>query len=124
MSSYFCRHAVNVTPSSIACAAPCATNGNIGWQASPSSVTLPTDQRASGARSNRPQMNVSSLPETEMAFDFYAERRSQQSVPVVPALLMHGHGHHAEAGELVAQAQAMNHASCVWRHVDASADFA
>src|SRR5262245_31746590 len=30
MSSYFCRHAVSVTPSSIACAAPCATNGNIG----------------------------------------------------------------------------------------------
>src|SRR5437016_5843056 len=54
MSSYFCRHAVNVTPSSIACAAPCATNGNIGWQASPSSVTLPTDQRARRAVKQAP----------------------------------------------------------------------
>ena len=64
------------------------------------------------------------LPEAEMAFNFHAERRAQQSPPVVPALLMHGHGLHTEAGELVAQAQPMNHASCVRRHVDASADFA
>ena len=44
----------------MAMAAPCARNGSIGWQASPSNVTRPTDQRASGARSNRPQTKVSS----------------------------------------------------------------
>ena len=38
-------------------AAPWAMNGSIAWQASPSSVTRPADQRSSGARSNSAQMN-------------------------------------------------------------------
>jgi hypothetical protein len=34
--------------------------GSIAWHASPSSVTLPADQRSSGVWSNSAQMNVSS----------------------------------------------------------------
>jgi type I restriction-modification system DNA methylase subunit len=54
-SPSFARQAASVAPSSIACAAPCAMNGNIAWQASPSSVTRPSDQRAIGVRSKSPQ---------------------------------------------------------------------
>src|SRR3974390_2448272 len=64
------------------------------------------------------------LPETKITFGLRSERSSQQSSPVVPALLMHGCGHDTEAGEPVTQAQPMNHARCVWRHVDAGANLA
>src|SRR5262245_66583013 len=64
------------------------------------------------------------LTETEMAFDFDAERRPQQSAPVIPALLMYSQGHHAEPGEIVAEAQRVNYARCVRRHVDTGADLA
>ena len=53
------RQAPSDAPSSIACAAPWAMNGSIAWQASPSSVTRPADQRSSGARSNSAQTKVS-----------------------------------------------------------------
>ena len=42
-------------------------NGSIAWQASPSSVTRPADQRASGGRSNSAQMNVSSTAPDDRA---------------------------------------------------------
>ena len=57
------RHAASAAPSSIACAAPCPMNGYIGWHASPSNVTRPTDHCGSGSRSNSAQMKqVSAAP--------------------------------------------------------------
>jgi len=47
----------------LACAAPCAINGYIGWHASPSSVTRPADQRGSGSRSNSAQIKQVSAAE-------------------------------------------------------------
>jgi hypothetical protein len=64
------------------------------------------------------------LREAEITFDFSAERRAQQSTPIVPALLMQSHGHDAKAGEFVTQAQPVNHASRIRRHIDTRADLA
>ena len=61
---------------------------------------------------------------TEMGRDIGAERRAQQRAPVVPALLVHGQRHDAEAGELVAEPEIVNDARGVRRHVDAGADLA
>ncbi len=51
---------MSAAPSSIACAAPWPRNGSIGWQASPSSVMRPNDQRGSGMRSSSAHLKVSS----------------------------------------------------------------
>jgi len=63
-STDFCKTRRGTAPSSMACAAPCAQNGSIAWQASPSKVTRPADQCSIGGCSKSPQTNASSTAST------------------------------------------------------------
>ena len=48
--------AANCQPSSSACVAPCAKNGNVGWHASPNKARRPFTQLGTGAWPNRPHL--------------------------------------------------------------------